>query len=188
MGNVVLYHSSKVSLHEEKAFKDIGDEIASNIWKSAMSTFGLNIKHHFHQQLSTTNHIYVGLDESPTNVCQLHFRKNSFIKPHLDPSDMESSIITWFTFGDPLKGQFALHQYLYKFQTNNGPGLFVKSEKYIHGTLHFDTRDNPIENYTLGLALTNKKWLKTRVEHQLTTQTKRPIEISFKIYWYTIDP
>jgi hypothetical protein len=30
-GNVVPYHSSKVSVHEEKAFKDIGDEITSNI-------------------------------------------------------------------------------------------------------------------------------------------------------------
>ena len=30
-GNVVPYHSSKVSLHEEKAFKDIEDEIASYI-------------------------------------------------------------------------------------------------------------------------------------------------------------
>jgi hypothetical protein len=39
-GNVAPYHSYKVSVHEEKAFKDIGDEIASNIWRSAMSTFG----------------------------------------------------------------------------------------------------------------------------------------------------
>jgi hypothetical protein len=73
-----------------------------------------------------------------------------------------------------------VHQYLYKFQTNNGPSLFVKSQKYVHGTLHFDLRDNEIENYTLGLALTNKKWLKTRVEHQLTAQTKKPTRISKK--------
>ena len=93
-GNVVPYSSSKVSVHEEKAFKDIGDEIASNIWRSAMSTFGEKIDHHFQLQASTTNHIYVRLDESPTNVCQLHFSKNSFIKPHVDSFDMESSIIT----------------------------------------------------------------------------------------------
>jgi hypothetical protein len=179
-GNVVPYHSSKVSVHEEKAFKDIGDEIASNIWRSAMSTFGEKIDQHFQVQASTTNHIYVGLDESPTNVCQLHFNKNSFIKPHVDSLDMESSIITWLTAGAPLKGQFSVHQYLYKFQTNNGPSLFVKSQKYVHGTLHFDLRDNEIENYTLGLALTNKKWLKTRVEHQLTAQTKKPTRISKK--------
>jgi hypothetical protein len=51
-----------------------------------------------------------------------------------------------------------MHQYLYKFQINNGLGLFVKSEKYVLGTLHFDVRDNAIENYTLELALTNKKY------------------------------
>jgi hypothetical protein len=92
-GNVVPYHSSKVSVHEEKAFKDIGDKIASNIWRSAIFTFGKKIDHHFQVQASTTNHIYVGLDESPTNICQLHFSKNSFIKPHVDSLDMESSII-----------------------------------------------------------------------------------------------
>jgi hypothetical protein len=96
-GNVVPYHSSRVSVHEEKAFKDIGNEIASNIWRSAMSTFGEKIDHHFQVQTSITNHIYAGLDESPTNVCQLHFSKKSFIKPHVDSLDMESSIITWFT-------------------------------------------------------------------------------------------
>ena len=78
---------------------------------------------------------------------------------------MESSIITWCTSEASLKCQFVLHQYLYKFLTNNGYGLFTKSEKYVHGTLHFNVRDNAIENYTLGLALTNKMWLKTRVEH-----------------------
>jgi len=98
----------------------------------------------------------------------LHFNKNSSIKPHVDALDMKSSIITWFTSRDPLKGQFALHQHLYKFQIKNGPGLFVKSKNYVHGTLHFDTRDNAIENYTLRLALSNKNWLKTRVENQLT--------------------
>jgi hypothetical protein len=157
-----------------------GDEIASNIWRSAMSTFGEKIDHHFHLQASTTNHIYVGLNESSTNVCQLHFSNNSFIKPPVDSLDMESSIITWFIAGASLKGQFALHQYFYKFQTNNGHILFVKSEKYVHGSLHFDVRDNAIDNYTLGLALTNKKWLKTKVKHQLTTYTDRHIGIPFK--------
>lgn len=187
-GNIVPYHSKKISLDQKQAFKDIGDEIASNIWKSAMPTFGQKIDHHFRQQSSTTNHIYVGLDESPTNVCQLHFSKNSFIKPHVDSLDMESSIITWFTSGAPLKGQFALHQYMYKFQTSNGPGLFVKSEEYVHGTLHFDTRGNTLENYTLGLALTNKKWLKTRVEHQMTAQTHKLSGIPSKKYWYSLTP
>jgi len=30
-GNVVPYHSKMVSFHQEKAFKDIGDEIANSI-------------------------------------------------------------------------------------------------------------------------------------------------------------
>ena len=68
-----------------------------------MSTFGEKIDHRFHLQPSTTNHIYVGLDESSTNACQLHFSKNSFIKPHVDSLDMESSKITWFIAGAPLK-------------------------------------------------------------------------------------
>jgi len=50
-GNVVPYHTSKVSLLQEKAFKDIGKEIANNIWKTAMSTFNnKKIDHHFHEQ------------------------------------------------------------------------------------------------------------------------------------------
>jgi hypothetical protein len=152
-----------------------------------MSTFGEKIDHHFQVQTSTMNHIYVGLDESSTNVCQLHFNKNPFIKPHIDSLNMKSSIITWFTARAPSKGQFAVHQYLYKFQTNNGPGLFVKNEKYVYGTLHFNLIDNAIENYTLRFALTNKKWLKTRVEHQLTAHTKKPARIPKTNYWYSID-
>jgi hypothetical protein len=70
------------------------DEIANNIWRNAMSTFGEKVDHHFHLQASTTNYIYVGLDENPTNVCQLHFSKNLFIKTHVDLLDMKSSIIT----------------------------------------------------------------------------------------------
>ena len=156
---------------------DVGNEIANNIWRSAMSTFGVKIDYHFHQQTSITNHIYVGLNKISTNVYQLHSSKNSFIKPHVHSFDIESSIITWFIAWALLEGQFALHQYLYKFQTNNGPGIIVKIEKYMHENLHFDLRDNAIENYILGLALTNKKWLKTRVEHQLTTQTDIRTEI-----------
>ena len=100
---------------------------------------------------------------------------------------MQSSIITWFTAAAPSKDQLAVHQYLYKFQTNNGHGLFVESKKYVHGTLHFDLRDNAIEKYTLGFALNNKKWLKTRIEHQLIAQTKKPARIPKKNYWYSID-
>jgi hypothetical protein len=54
-------------------------------------------------------------------------------------------------------------------------------------TGHFNLRDNAIENYTLRLVFTSKKWLKTRVEHQLTAQTKKPARIPKKHYWYSID-
>lgn len=69
-----------------------------------MSIFTKKIDHHIHQQAATTNLMYVGLGENPTNVCQLHFSKNSFIKPRFDSLDIESSIITWFTSRAPYKG------------------------------------------------------------------------------------
>jgi hypothetical protein len=62
-----------------------------------------------------------------------------------------------------------------------------KKRKICARDIHFDLRDNAIENYILGLALTNNKWLKTRVEHQLTAQTKKPARIPQKNYWYSID-
>lgn len=43
----------------------------------------------------------------------------------------------------------------------------------MHGTLHFDTRYNPIGNYMFGVALTNNKRLKTKVEHQFIIQTNK---------------
>lgn len=74
--------------------------------------------------------------------------------------------------------------------------MFIKNEKYVHGTLYFDTKDNPVKIYILikiitillYIAFTNKKWLKTKVEHQLTAQTDKPSRISFKKYLYSIDP
>ena len=59
-------------------------------------------------------------------------------------------------------------------------------KKYVYGILHFDLINNEIENYILGLALTNKKWLKTMVEHQLTAKTDRRTGIPFKKYLYSI--
>ena len=54
----------------------------------------------------------------------------------------------------------------------------------MHGTLYFDLRNNAIDNYTFGVVLTNKKWLKTMVEHQLTAQTDKHTGIPLKKYWY----
>ena len=78
-----------------------------------MSTFGQKIDHHFHQQANTTSYIYVGFDESSTNACQQQFSIFFlFIKPYIGSLDMESFIMTWFTCGDPFKGQVALHKYI----------------------------------------------------------------------------
>ena len=105
---------------------------------------------------------------------QMHISKNSFIKPHIDMNDLESSIITWFSEGHPEGAEMGLFQMLYKFKTNNGSGLFLRSEEYVHGTLEIDTKGNDLENYTLGVALTNKKGLITRATNQLNANTKHP--------------
>lgn len=63
------------------------------IWRSAMSIFSEKNNHYFHQQVPTTNYIYVDLDESFTNVCQLHYSKLHFIKFHIDSLNIESFII-----------------------------------------------------------------------------------------------
>jgi hypothetical protein len=47
---------------------------------------------------------------------------------------------------------------------------------------------NTGDNYTLGVALTNKKWLKTRSTNQLIGNTREPRRIPSKKHWYTIDP
>jgi hypothetical protein len=187
-GDIVPYHNAKISLAAEKAFKDMGDECASNIWHSLLPKFGEVIDYYFYKQAYSTQYICVGLEDKPTNVAQLHISKNSFIKPHIDPLDLESSIISWFTNGEPHGGEFGLFQMLYKFKTNNAPGLFLQSEEFAHGTLHFDTRGNELDNYTLGVALTNKKWLKTRSTNQLIGNTREPRRIPSKKHWYTIDP
>ena len=58
-----------------------------------MSIFSEKNNHYFHQQVPTTNYIYVDLDESFTNVCQLHYSKLHFIKFHIDSLNIESFII-----------------------------------------------------------------------------------------------
>jgi len=66
--------------------------------------------------------------------------------------------------------------------------LFVKSEQHIHRTFYFDTKSNPIENYTLGFAFRKKKKrFETKIEHQLTTQIHRPTRNPFKKYWYPMN-
>jgi len=77
-------------------------------------------------------------------------------------NDLESSIITWFTKGHPEGAKFGLFQFIYKFKTNNGSCLFLRSQEYVHGTLEIDTKGDEWENYTLEVALTNKKGLITR--------------------------
>lgn len=187
-GDIVLYHNSKISHAVEKAFKDLDDQCASNIWKSLMPHFRTKIKNQFDEQSTSARYLCIGNKENQTNVIQMHISKNSYIKPHIDMNDLESSIITWFSEGEPRGAEFGLFQMLYKFKINNGSGLFVKSQEYVHGTLELDTKGDELQNYTLGVALTNKKGLITRSTNQLNANTKNPIGVPSSKHWCTIDP
>ena len=134
-GDIVPYHNQKVSLAAEKSFKDLGDQCASIIWKNLIPHFGTEINNYFDKQATNTRYLCIGHKDNPTNVMQMHISKNSFIKPHIDMGDLESSIITWFSEGHPEGAEMGLFQMLYKFKTNNGSGLFLKSEEYVHDTL-----------------------------------------------------
>jgi len=103
-------------------------------------------------------------------------------------NDLESSIITWFTKGHPKGAEFELFQMIYKFSTNNGSCLFLGSQEYVHNTLIIDTKGDGLENYPLGIALTNKKRLMTRSTNQLNARTKYPRGIPSSKHYYTIDP
>ena len=189
VGDIVPYHNRKVSPVVEKAFKDLGDQCVSTIWKSLIPHFGIQINNYFDKQATNTRYMCIDHEENPTNVMQMHISKNSFIKLHIDMNDLESSIITWFSEGHPEGAEMGLFQMLYKFKTNfNGSGLFFRSEEYVHGTLEIDTKGNDLENYTLGVALTNKKGLITRETNQLSANTKHPRGIPSSRHWYTIDP
>ena len=93
-GDIVPYHNRKVSPTAEKAFKDLGDQCASTIWKSLIPHFGTEINNYFDKQATNTCYLCIVHKENLTNVMQMHINKNSFIKLHIDMNDLELSIIT----------------------------------------------------------------------------------------------
>jgi hypothetical protein len=109
---MVLYHFKKKKFFEI-AYEDIGDNTPSKIWCGPMIKFGQEIDTYFQKLATTTNHIYIGLEECSTYVVQLHMCIN--IIAHRDAMDMECPIITFFTIGHLFRGEFDLHQMLYKY-------------------------------------------------------------------------
>ena len=91
----------------------------------------------------------------------LHVSKNSYIKSHIDPSNMEASFITWFVKGAPKGGLFGVFQHCLKFDNDNGAGIFIRSKNITHGTLPFDSIS--LNDFKLGVAMVNKTWLHTRL-------------------------
>ena len=137
--------------------------IASNIW-SHIYKFGDSINKIFADQFVELKCIAIGEDKHSTNVHSMHISKNLKIKPHLDVTNREASIITWFHQGDMKGGDFVVYQLWYKFSTSNGPSLIIRSGSLVHGTLQFETsRVELHSNFKLGVALVNKKQICTRL-------------------------
>ena len=148
-------------------FRGIGDSIASSIWKQLVHKFGSEVKKFFEDQFYPMNCIPIGLEGYPTQVHQLHVSKNSYIKPHIDISDLDASFISWYTKGHPSGGCFGIYQHCLKFENNNGAGIFVLRKILTHGTLRFNLNSLSQNDFKLGIALVNKGWLHTRLQNQL---------------------
>jgi hypothetical protein len=95
----------------------------------------------------------ISLDGYTSQVHQMHISKNSYIKPHIDVSNLDSSFISWFAKGNPLLVCF----------NNSGAGIFVLSKFIIHGTLKCDLNSLSHNIFKLRIALVNKGWLCTRL-------------------------
>ena len=65
---------------------------------------------------------------------------------------------------------------------NNRVGVFVLNNFTIHGTLKFGLNLLSHDNFKLGIALINKKWLCTRLQNQLWDGTYMTQENNL---WYT---
>jgi hypothetical protein len=124
----------------------------------------------------------IGLDRYITQVYQMHISKNSYIKPHIDMSDLDASFISWFAKGNPYGGCFGIFQHSLKFDNNNGAGIFVLRKFIIHGTLNIDLNLLSHIIFKLGFALVNKRWLCTRLQNQLWDGTSMIWENNL---WYT---
>jgi hypothetical protein len=179
-GNIVMYHHDDMSESKQISFRGMGDSIASSIWRH-LDKFGSEIKKFFEDQFYLMKCIPIGLEGYTTQVHQLHISKNSYIKLHIDMSDLDASFISRFTKGHLSGGCFAMFQHCLKFNNNSGAGIFVMSKFITHGTLKFNLDSLSQSNFKLGVALVNKGWLRTRLQNQL----REGISQTWKNnYWY----
>jgi hypothetical protein len=65
------------------------------------------------------NCIPIGLEGFTTQVHQLHISKNSYIKSHIDMSNLDASFISWFAKKQPSGGCFGMFQHCWKFDNKN---------------------------------------------------------------------
>jgi hypothetical protein len=86
-GNVGQYCVQFESNSKQYAWRDMGDLIASNIWKH-VDKFGDSIKDFFANQFEELHCIAIGLPNKLANVHSMHISKNSQILPHLDVGDL----------------------------------------------------------------------------------------------------
>lgn len=170
LGNMVRYAQKNISETLQEAIRRQGDTIASAIWEE-INIFGDSVRTFFQNQFESMIALAIGLKGFETCVHQQHVSKNSYIMPHIDRSDAEASLITWYTEGDPRGGYFGVFQHGLKFDNNNGAGIFVLSKYLSHGTLRFDMDSLSPKDFKLGVALVNKSWAITRFKNQLIEGT-----------------
>ena len=82
----------------QEAIRSQGDTIASAIWEQ-FNMFEDSVKTFFQDQIESMAPLATGFKGSEAPVHQLHISKNSYIKPHIEKSDLEAFLITWFTKG-----------------------------------------------------------------------------------------
>jgi hypothetical protein len=84
------------------------------------------------------NCIPISLDGYTTQVHQMHIFKNSYIKRHIDVTDLDASFISWIAKGNPNEGYFGMFQHCLEFDNNNGAKKFELRKFIIHRTLKVD--------------------------------------------------
>ena len=176
-----MYSKSALDDETQLSYRALGDNISSSIWKQ-LPKFGTAVQDFFKKQFYPINCLAIGLEGYETQAHQLHISRNSYIKPHDNPTDMEASFITWFVKGAPKGGLFGVFSHCLKFDNDNGAGIWIRSKALIHGTLPFHSTSS--SNFKLGVAIVNKDWLITRLQNQL----KEGTSLTWKSNeWYTED-
>ena len=116
----------------------------------------------FKKQFYPLNYIPIGIEGHETQAHQVHITKTSYIKPHIDPLNMEAFFITWFVKGTPQGGFFGVFQHCLKFDNDNGVGIWIQSTNIAHGTLLFNNTSS--NDFKLSVAIVNKIWIHTRLQ------------------------